>query len=152
MPSQTNYRQAEPKWILLWRTSELYSTYSKHIRGLTLIEGDWSWKDINRRDMKNLLKMNRSNLLWNSAPGLSPGEGWLWFSPEKFRGNTGLRVVIKLVLGRCVMAPAGVPLQKTQKVDAHGWQSYCDKFRLLWGWLFAMLQKKFRLTSPPSAV
>ena len=70
--------------------------------------------------MKNLLKMNRSNLLWNSAPGLSPGEGWLWFSPGKFRGNTGLRVVIKLVLGRCVMAPAGVPLQKTQKVDAHG--------------------------------
>lgn len=69
--SQTNYRLAAPKWILLLRTSELYSTYSKHIRGLKLIEGDWIWKDINREDMKNLLKMNLSKLLWNSATGQS---------------------------------------------------------------------------------
>ena len=54
----------------------MYSTYSIHIRGLKLIEGDWIWKDINREDMKNLLKMNLSKLLWNSATGLSRVEGF----------------------------------------------------------------------------
>lgn len=72
--SQTNYQQAAPEWILLQRTSELYSTYSKHIRGLKLIERDWIWEDINRQVMKTLHKVNLSKWLWNSDTGqLLPG-------------------------------------------------------------------------------
>ena len=65
----------------------MYSTYSKHIRRLKLIEGDWIWKDINREDMKNLLKMNLSKLLWNSATGPSRVEGFASGSAAKMEGG-----------------------------------------------------------------
>lgn len=112
--SQTNYRQAKPKWILFLRTSELYSTYSKHIRGLKLIEVDWIWKDINREDMKNLLKMNLSKLLWNSATGQSLVEGLLWFPLEKWSENTGFWMEVKLFLCRCAMPPGWAPVENTE--------------------------------------